>query len=228
MRKRKGVIDVPYFNIVAETNENTVVTQYDSQKQRSDVYQSEAELEKEFIRMLSEQGYEYLQIHTEDEMVANLRKQLEALNSYTFSDTEWERFFKECIANNNDGVVEKTRKIQEDNVQVLKRDDNMTKNITLIDRKNIHNNKLQVINQYVVTTDQGARHDNRYDVTVLVNGFPMVHIELKRRGVAIREAFNQINRYERDSFSAGYGLFEYVQIYVISNGTNTKYYSNST
>ena len=104
----------------------------------------------------------------------------------------------------------------------------MTKNITLIDRKNIHNNKLQVINQYVVTTDQGARHDNRYDVTVLVNGFPMVHIELKRRGVAIREAFNQINRYERDSFSAGYGLFEYVQIYVISNGTNTKYYSNST
>lgn len=219
---------MPYFNIVAETNENTVVTQYDSQKQRSDVYQSEAELEKEFIRMLSEQGYEYLQIHTEDEMVANLRKQLEALNSYTFSDTEWERFFKECIANNNDGVVEKTRKIQEDNVQVLKRDDNMTKNITLIDRKNIHNNKLQVINQYVVTTDQGARHDNRYDVTVLVNGFPMVHIELKRRGVAIREAFNQINRYERDSFSAGYGLFEYVQIYVISNGTNTKYYSNST
>lgn len=219
---------MPYFNIVAETNENTVVTQYDPQKQRSDVYQSEAELEKEFIRMLSEQGYEYLQIHTEDEMVANLRKQLEALNSYTFSDTEWERFFKECIANNNDGVVEKTRKIQEDNVQVLKRDDNMTKNITLIDRKNIHNNKLQVINQYVVTTDQGARHDNRYDVTVLVNGFPMVHIELKRRGVAIREAFNQINRYERDSFSAGYGLFEYVQIYVISNGTNTKYYSNST
>ena len=219
---------MPYFNIVAETNENTVVTQYDPQKQRSDVYQSEAELEKEFIRMLSEQGYEYLQIHTEDEMVANLRKQLEALNSYTFSDTEWERFFKDCIANNNDGVVEKTRKIQEDNVQVLKRDDNMTKNITLIDRKNIHNNKLQVINQYVVTTDQGARHDNRYDVTVLVNGFPMVHIELKRRGVAIREAFNQINRYERDSFSAGYGLFEYVQIYVISNGTNTKYYSNST
>lgn len=219
---------MPNFNIVVETNENTVVTQYDPQKQRSDVYQSEAELEKEFIRMLTEQGYEYLHIHSENEMVANLRKQLEVLNSYTFSDTEWERFFRECIANNNDGVVEKTRKIQEDNVQVLKRDDNMTKNITLIDRKNIHNNKLQVINQYVVTTNQGAHHDNRYDVTVLVNGFPMVHIELKRRGVAIREAFNQINRYERDSFSAGYGLFEYVQIYVISNGTNTKYYSNST
>lgn len=219
---------MPYFNIVAETNENTVITQYDPEKRYSDVYQSESELEKEFIRVLSEQGYEYLQIHTEEEMVANIRMQLEDLNSYKFSNTEWNRFFKECIANNNDGVVEKTRKIQEDNVQVLKRDDSMTKNITLIDRKNIHNNKLQVINQYVVTKEQGAHHDNRYDVTVLVNGFPMVHIELKRRGVAIREAFNQINRYERDSFSAGYGLFEYVQIYVISNGTNTKYYSNST
>ena len=219
---------MPYFNIVAETNENTVVSKYEPVIRRSDNYQSEAELEKEFIRMLSEQGYEYIQIHSEEEMVLNIRHQLELLNAYTFSDTEWERFFKDCIANSNDGVVEKTRKIQEDNVQVLKRDDNMTKNITLIDRKNIHNNKLQVINQYVVTTDQGARHDNRYDVTVLVNGFPMVHIELKRRGVAIREAFNQINRYERDSFSAGYGLFEYVQIYVISNGTNTKYYSNST
>lgn len=219
---------MPYFNIVAETNENTVVTQYEPVKQRSDSYQSEAELEKEFIRILTEQGYEYLQIHTEEDMVANIRAKLEELNNYSFSDSEWDRFFKECIANGNDGIAEKTRKIQEDNVQVLKRDDGMTKNITLIDRKNIHNNRLQVINQYVVTTEQGARHDNRYDVTVLVNGLPLVHIELKRRGVAIREAFNQINRYERDSFSAGYGLFEYVQIYVISNGTNTKYYSNST
>lgn len=219
---------MPYFNIVAETNENTVITQYEPVKKHSDSYQSEAELEKEFIRMLTEQGYEHLQIHTEEDMVANMRTKLEELNDYKFSDTEWERFFKECIANGNDDPVEKTCKIQEDNVQVLKRDDNMTKNITLIDRKNIHNNRLQVINQYVVTTDQGARHDNRYDVTVLVNGFPLVHIELKRRGVPIREAFNQINRYERDSFSAGYGLFEYVQIYVISNGTNTKYYSNST
>ena len=158
---------MPYFNIVAETNENTVVTQYEPVKQRSDAYQSEAELEKEFIRMLTEQGYEYLQIHTEEDMVANMRAKLEELNDYKFSDTEWERFFKECIANGNDGPVEKTCKIQEDNVQVLKRDDNMTKNITLIDRKNIHNNRLQVINQYVVTTDQGARHDNRYDVTAV-------------------------------------------------------------
>lgn len=219
---------MPYFNIVAETNKNTVVTQYEADKRRSDAYQSEAELEKEFIEALVEQGYEYLQIHTENDLVCNLRKQLEDLNHYKFSDGEWDRFFRENLANRNDGVVEKSRKMQEDYVQVLKRDDCMTKNITLIDHKNIHNNKLQVINQYVVTIDQGARHDNRYDVTVLVNGFPMVHIELKRRGVAIREAFNQISRYERDSFSAGYGLFEYVQIYVISNGTNTKYYSNST
>lgn len=219
---------MPYFNIVAETNENTVVTQYDPVKKRSDAYQSEAELEKEFIRILTEQGYEYLPIHSEEDMVANIRQKLEELNDYKFSDTEWERFFKDCVANNNDGVVEKCHKIQEDNVQVLIRDDGMTKNITLIDKKNIHNNRLQVINQFVVGTDQGARHDNRYDVTVLVNGLPLVHVELKRRGVAIREAFNQINRYERDSFSAGYGLFEYVQIYVISNGTNTKYYSNST
>ena len=142
--------------------------------------------------------------------------------------SEWDRFFKDSIANQNEGIVEKTRKIQEDNVQVLKRDDGSTKNITLIDKKNIHNNFLQVINQYVIGKSDGAKHDNRYDVTILVNGFPLVHVELKRRGVAIREAFNQINRYQRDSFWAGSGLFEYTQIFVISNGTNTKYYSNST
>ena len=219
---------MPYFNIVAATNENTVVTEYEPVKARSDSYQSEAELEKEFIRLLCEQGYEYLPIHTEEDLIANLRVKLEELNGYHFSDTEWDRFFSDCIANKNDGIVEKTRKIQEDFVQVLKRDDAMTKNIMLIDKKQIHNNRLQVINQYVVGKDQGSNHDNRYDVTILVNGLPLVHIELKRRGVAIREAFNQINRYQRDSFWAGSGLFEYVQIFVISNGTNTKYYSNST
>ena len=136
--------------------------------------------------------------------------------------------FSDVIANPNEHIPEKTRKIQEDNVQVLHRDDGSSKNITLIDKKNIHNNRLQVINQYEVKQADGARHDNRYDVTILVNGFPLVHVELKRRGVAIREAFNQINRYQRDSFWAGCGLYEYVQIFVISNGTNTKYYSNST
>ena len=217
-----------YFNIVAETNENTVVTEYELLKNRSDQYQSEAELEKEFIRMLCEQGYEYLTIHTEDELIANLRQKLEELNDYKFSDSEWERFFSDCVANKNDGIVEKTAKIQENYIQVLKRDDNMSKNISLIDKKNIHNNRLQVINQYVLGKNEGAKYDNRYDVTILVNGLPLVHVELKRRGVAIKEAFNQINRYQRDSFWAGCGLFEYVQIFVISNGTNTKYYSNST
>ena len=217
-----------YFNIVAETNQNTVVTEYEPVKTRSDSYESEAALEKEFIRLLSEQGYTYLPIHTEAELVVNLRERLEELNKYKFSNTEWERFFSSCIANPNDHIVEKTTKIQEDFVQVLKCDDNRIKNITLIDHKNIHNNHLQVINQYVIGQSEGATHNNRYDVTILVNGLPLVHVELKRRGVAIREAFNQIERYQRDSFWAGSGLFEYVQIFVISNGTNTKYYSNST
>ena len=219
---------MPYFNIVAETSENTVVTEYEPVKSRSTTYQSEAALEKEFIHMLTEQGYEYLQIHTEKDLISNLRSQLERLNSYHFTDSEWERFFNTCIASQKDGIVEKTRKIQEDNVQILKRDDGTTKNITIIDKKNIHSNFLQVINQYTISMDEGAKHDNRYDVTVLVNGLPLVHIELKRRGVPIREAFNQIDRYQRDSFWAGSGLFEYVQIFVISNGVNTKYYSNTT
>lgn len=219
---------MPYFNIVAETSENTVVTEYEPVRSRSDSYQSEAALEKEFIHLLCEQGYEYLTIHTEKDLIANLRSKLEELNNYRFSNTEWEQFFTSAIANPNEHIAEKTRKIQEDFVQVLKKDDASTKNITLIDKKNIHNNHLQVINQYTIGTDKGAKHDNRYDVTILVNGLPLIHIELKRRGVAIREAFNQINRYQRDSFWAGCGLFEYVQIFVISNGTNTKYYSNST
>ena len=217
-----------FFNIVAATTENTVVASYEPVKNRSDSYQSEAALEREFIQLLTQQGYEYLQIHQETDLIANLRRQLEALNDYQFTDGEWERFFSDAIANPNEHIVEKTRKIQEDFVQVLRRDDGTSKNISLIDKKNIHNNRLQVINQYEVSQEQGAKHDNRYDVTVLVNGLPLVHIELKRRGVAIREAFNQINRYQRDSFWAGCGLFEYVQIFVISNGTNTKYYSNST
>jgi type I restriction enzyme R subunit len=219
---------MPYFNIVAQTNENTVVTEYEPVKARSDSYQSEAALEKEFIRLLCEQGYEYLKIGTEKEIIGNLRRKLEELNNYQFSDTEWEQFFFNAVSNPNEHIAEKTRKVQEDYVQVLKRDDGSSKNIMLVDKKNIHNNSLQVINQYAIGIADGAKYENRYDVTVLVNGLPLVHIELKRRGVPIREAFNQINRYQRDSFWAGGGLFEYVQIFVISNGTNTKYYSNST
>ena len=175
--------------------------------------------------MLCEQGYEYLSLKTEDDLINNLRAKLQELNAYEFTDAEWTQFFNTCIAGQNDGIVEKTRRIQEDHVQTLQRDNGMTKNIMLIDKKNIHNNRLQVINQY--ETNEG-NHPNRYDVTILVNGLPLVHVELKRRGVPIREAFNQIDRYQRDSFWAGKGLFEYVQIFIISNGTNTKYYSNTT
>ena len=205
------------YNVVMEMNDSTVVTEYS--------YQSEQELENEFIKMLTEQGYEYLKIHNSESLIKNLRTQLEIVNDYKFTDSEWNRFFSDSIANNNDGIVEKTRKIQEDNIQVLKRDDGTSKNITLIDKKCIHNNRLQVINQYV---ENSGNYDNRYDVTILVNGLPLVHIELKRRGVALKEAFNQINRYQRDSFWAGSGLYEYIQIFVISNGTSTKYYSNTT
>lgn len=217
-----------YFNIVAQSSESTVVTEYKPQSKRSEAYQSEADLEKEFIRLLCELGYERLTIHKEADLITNLRTQLEKLNDYRFTDGEWKRFWDEVLANTNSGILEKTRLIQEDYVQVLRRDNGESKNIQLIDKKCIHNNSLQVINQYAISTEEGAAHDNRYDVTVLVNGLPLIHIELKRRGVPIREAFNQIDRYQRDSFWASSGLYEFVQIFVISNGTNTKYYSNTT
>ena len=214
------------YNIVASTDEATVVAEYTAEyNARSEKYQSEAELEREFIRQLTSQGYEYISVHNEASLIENLRKQLELLNDFTFTDSEWDRFFTECIANTNEGIVEKTRKIQDDHIQILKREDGTTKNIYLLDKKNIHNNRLQVINQY---EEAGGKHETRYDVTILVNGLPLVHVELKRRGVAIREAFNQIKRYQRDSFWASSGLFKYVQIFVISNGTHTKYYSNTT
>ena len=219
---------MPYFNIVSQSAESTVVTEYKPQSKRSEAYQSEADLEKEFIRLLCELGYERLTIHKEADLIANLRTQLEKLNNYRFTDGEWKRFWDEVLANTNSGILEKTRLIQEDYVQVLRRDNGESKNIQLIDKKCIHNNSLQVINQYAISAEEGAVHDNRYDVTVLVNGLPLIHIELKRRGVPIREAFNQIDRYQRDSFWASSGLYEFVQIFVISNGTNTKYYSNTT
>ncbi|MDD7134265.1 MAG: type I restriction endonuclease subunit R [Bacteroidales bacterium] len=213
------------YNIIAESQEYTVVAEYDHVATPAESFQSEADLEKEFIRLLGEQGYEYLPIHTEADLISNLRTQLEKLNHYHFTDSEWEHFFNECIANKNDDIVAKTQKIQDDYIQVLKRDTGESRNIKLIDKDNIHNNFVQVINQYV---EDGGNYDTRYDVSILVNGLPLVHIELKRRGVQLKEAFNQINRYQRDSFWAGCGLYEYVQIFVISNGTNTKYYSNTT
>lgn len=213
------------YNIVLSTSESTVVTEYEPQTKRSDSYQSEAALEQAFLKMLGEQGYEYVTIHDEAALIANLRKQLELLNSYTFTDKEWQGFFKDKIANFNEGIVQKTQKIQEDNIQNLTREDGSTQNITLIDKKNVHNNRLQVINQY---EESEGKHPTRYDVTILVNGLPLVHVELKKRGVALKEAFNQIDRYQRESFWAGCRLYEYVQIFVISNGTYTKYYSNTT
>ena len=211
------------FEPIAITSENTVVAEFEIPARKSESYESEAALEKAFIELLQDQAYEYVNITEESELLINLKKQIETLNKVTFSDSEWERFFNESISGSKDGFIEKTARIQEDHVRVLKRDSGESKNIYLIDKQNVHNNSLQVINQYEV---EGSRQ-NRYDVTVLVNGLPLVHIELKRRGVDIREAFNQIDRYQRDSFWADSGLFEYVQLFVISNGTYTKYYSNS-
>ena len=212
--------------------DSTVVAEFVPDPATETAYQSEADLERELIRLLQGQAYDYLPITSEAQLVTNLRTQLEALNDITFSDAEWERFFTTCVAGANDGIAEKTVRIQEDHVQVLARDDGTSKNVRLIDKANIHNNRLQVINQYEVprggNQDGGGTHANRYDVTILVNGLPLVHVELKRRGVGIREAFNQIDRYQRDTFWSGSGLFEYVQLFVISNGTLTKYYSNTT
>ena len=213
------------YNMLISTLESTVVTEYIREDIPAYSYQSEADLEREFIKNLQNQGYEYLIIHNEKELIANLKDKLEKLNNIIFSENEWERFFKEKIANKNESTIEKTRTIQEDYIKSFTRDNGTLINICLIDKKNIHNNFLQVINQY---EEENGNHNTRYDVSILVNGLPLIHIELKRRGVAIREAFNQINRYQRDSFWAGSGLFEYVQIFVISNGTNTKYYSNTT
>lgn len=213
------------YNMLISTLESTVVTEYVKEDVPVYTYQSEANLEREFIKNLQNQGYEYLNIHNEEELILNLKDKLEKLNNIIFLEKEWERFFKEKIANKNESIIEKTRTIQEDYIKSFTRDNGTLVNISLIDKKNIHNNFLQVINQY---EEEGGNHNTRYDVSILVNGLPLIHIELKRRGVAIREAFNQINRYQRDSFWAGSGLFEYVQIFVISNGTNTKYYSNTT
>ena len=214
-----------HYNLVAENARSTVVAEYTPQYKPGKSYQSETELENAFIKQLTAQAYEHLPITSEDDLKLNLRKQLEKLNDYTFTDEEWQRFFESELANPNQSIEEKTTTIQEDYIKSLTRDDRTVKNIYLLRKDNVHDNTLQVINQYA--TDKGKRA-NRYDVTVLVNGLPLVHIELKRRGVAIQEAFNQINRYQRESFWADSGLYEYIQLFVISNGTHTKYYSNTT
>ena len=212
------------FDIIIENIDSTVVSSYESKRVRQTEYQSEADLENALIKQLKNQGYEYLNAKTPNELILNLRVQLEKLNNYTFSDKEWNQILNNYLVNPKESIVEKTRKIQEDYIYSLTKDDGTTQNIRILDKSNIHNNSLQVINQFEV---EGLRK-NRYDVTILVNGLPLVHIELKRRGVTLKEAFNQIKRYQEESFWAESGLYEYAQIYVISNGTQTKYYSNTT
>jgi|GEM_PF-1915562 len=180
------------YNVVAASSEATVVAEYVHEGYRSKDYQSEADFEKDFIKRLSGQGYEYICITKESELIANLRHQLEKLNNFKFSNSEWGRFFAQSISCANEGIAEKTQRVQEDYIQILKRDDGSTKNVYLIDKKNIHNNYLQALNQY---KEEEGTHKSRYDATILVNGLPLVHVELKRRGIAIREAFNQIKRY---------------------------------
>ena len=216
------------MKLIAENTESTVVTKFEHKASQRIAYQSEAQLEDALIKQLHDQGYEYLDIHTEDELVANLRKQLEKLNHITFTDNEWKGFFRAKIANTGATVADKAELLQDDRTAQLQfiRDDNSGfQNVKLIDKEHIFENSLQVIHQYTPTE---GKHRTRYDVTILVNGLPMVHVELKRRGVSIREAFNQIKRYSNDSFWADSGLFEYIQLFVISNGSDTKYYSNTT
>lgn len=209
---------------IAQSNRSTVVAEYTKEKNRENSYQSEKQLEEEFIALLQKQGYEYVELVSQEELKENLKKQIQKLNNCTFTPKEWEKLYTRFIAVGNEGVKEKTRKIQVDCICTLELDNGEKKNIKILDKQNIHNNILQVTNQYTAK----GRYENRYDVSVLVNGLPLVHIELKKRGVAIKEAFNQIKRYGKDSFWAGDGLFEYIQIFVISNGVHTKYYSNTT
>ena len=214
------------LDIISQNTQSTVVAEYvREERERETGYQSEADLENELIAQLQRQGYEYLPIHNETELITNLRHQLEVLNDLKFTDGEWQRFFKGEIANESKGIKEKAFTIQRDSKKSFVRDDGSQININLIDKKDIHHNSTQVINQYAV---KSGSQENRYDVTILVNGLPLVHIELKRRGVLLKEAFNQINRYGRESFWADNALFEFVQIFIISNGTTTKYYSNTT
>ncbi|SUX13149.1 type I restriction endonuclease subunit R [Campylobacter upsaliensis] len=213
------------LKLLAQNTTSTIAVEFTPSKRQNSSYQSEAQLEKELIATLQAQGYEYAKITDEKSLESNLRTKLEELNSTTLSDTEWRRFFTQVLSRTNASIVEKSVLIQEDYIQSLERDNGNIINFKLIDKADIHKNSLQVINQYEATT---PTRSHRYDVTILVNGLPLVHIELKRRGVSLKEAFNQINRYGRESFFSGSGLFEFVQIFVISNGTQSKYYSNTT
>ena len=214
------------YKTIAESNNFIVLDQYNKFVEEPNAgYQTEGSLEREFIRDLQAQGYEYLQgLNNHDALVKNLRAQLQRLNNVVFSDAEWQRFLEEYLDRPSDSLIEKTRKIHDDYIYDFVFDNGRIQNIYLLDKKNLANNTLQVINQF----EQTGSYDNRYDVTILVNGLPLVHIELKKRGVAIREAFNQIHRYSKESFNKENSLFKYIQIFVISNGTDTRYFANTT
>ena len=209
---------------IAEMTNGIILANYEKILQVQESYQSEAELEESMIKNLVLQGYEKFNGKTSDDLYKNLKIQIEKLNKVTFTDEEWKRFLTEYLDSPNDGMIEKTRKIQENHIYDFIFDDGHLKNIKIIDKKNIHNNFLQVTNQI----RQEGTHNNRYDVTILVNGLPLVHIELKKRGVNLHEAFNQIHRYSKESFNAENSFYKYVQIFVISNGTYTRYFANTT
>ena len=215
------------YNTIAETQNYIVLDNYTKLSKVSEApatYQSENALEREFIEDLVEQGYEYLpQLTTPEALLANVRTQLQNLNSVTFSDAEWQRFVEEYLDAPSDNLVEKSRKLHRDYIYDFVFDDGHIQNIYLVDKKNIIRNKVQVINQF----EQKGSHANRYDVTILVNGLPLVQIELKKRGVAIREAFNQVHRYSKESFNSESSLYKYLQLFVISNGTDTRYFANT-
>ena len=214
------------YKTITESNNFIVLDQYNKFVEEPNAgYQTEGSLEREFIRDLQAQGYEYLQgLNNHDELIKNLRVQLQRLNNVVFSDAEWRRFLEEYLDKPSDNLIEKTRKIHDDYIYDFVFDDGHIQNIYLLDKRNLANNAVQVINQF----EQTGSYDNRYDVTILVNGLPLVHIELKKRGVAIREAFNQIHRYSKESFNKENSLFKYIQIFVISNGTDTRYFANTT
>ena len=214
------------YKTIAESNNFIVLDQYNKFVEEPNAgYQTEGSLEREFIRDLRAQGYEYLQgLNNHDALVKNLRAQLQRLNNVVFSDAEWRRFLEEYLDKSSDSLIEKTRKVHDDYIYDFVFDNGRIQNIYLLDKRNLANNTLQVINQF----EQTGSYDNRYDVTILVNGLPLVHIELKKRGVAIREAFNQIHRYSKESFNKENSLFKYIQIFVISNGTDTRYFANTT
>ncbi|MCA3238462.1 MAG: type I restriction endonuclease subunit R [Curvibacter sp.] len=213
------------YKTIAESKYFIVLDQYTREWKVAESYQSENDLEREFIQDLQNQGYEYLPgLNTPEALLANVRVQLQALNGVQFSDGEWLRFVETWLDKPSDGIVEKTRKIHDDYVHDFVFDDGRIQNIRLLDKKNITRNKVQVIKQF----EQTGTHANRYDVTILVNGLPVVQVELKKRGVAIREAFNQVHRYSKESFNSEHSLFKYLQIFVISNGTDSRYFANTT